>query len=295
MIDDGSWRVLRPGEDITLWPYMKRARARNHVRELEAAFELHSASHKAGFEVVVSEDRRSARILARLETLPPVREWSLIAGDAIHNYRAALDALAWELVHLEGRKPDPKFEKSIYFPICESRTLWSKQVKGPLSTIPPEILDRLETLQPFHYEPAHDGIFVWLHRLDITDKHKASISAVARAVPRESFRAHLVLQDNRRAADVEWTMDWSSDGKPIYDGQELFHVKVGHPIEELTTDVPLPLAMEVEHGSNKSDIAQMFLTVEAQLHATFRTVLDGDFDPLEIGKDPASLRKSYRT
>lgn len=280
------------GEDISLWPYMKRARARNHVRELEAAFEMHSSSHKAGFEVVVSEDRRSAKVFARIDALPPVREWSLIAGDAIHNYRSSLDALAWELAHLDGRNPHPKFEKQVYFPICESRTLWKKQVEGPLSSIPPEILDRLETLQPFHYEPVNHGIFVWLHKLDITDKHKASIAAVARAIPRESFRAHLVLADGVRADDVGWSLDWTSDGAPIYDRQELFRLSVGHPIDEFTTDVPLPLAMEVEHGDRKDDISSMFRTLEKQMHATFRTVLDGEFDPREIGVDADKLRKS---
>jgi hypothetical protein len=52
----------------------------------------------------------------RVTELPP--EWSLILGDALVNFRGALDHLAWELVR-RGKTPNPTQPKNVAFPICD--------------------------------------------------------------------------------------------------------------------------------------------------------------------------------
>jgi hypothetical protein len=262
---------------------MKRARARAHVRELQSAVETHSVSHHAGIDIVIAEDRLSARFVARLSQRPPAEEWSLLVGDAVHNYRVALDALAWELATLDGRNPSPQHAKQVYFPICLTLVEWQRKAKGPLSSVPPQILDRLLQVQPFHKQPAENGIFVWLHNMDATDKHKASITTVARAAPhRSSFQARVLLDDYVSLDDTNFTLDPTSDSGPIRDGQDLFFLRTEHPIREVSTDSPIPLSLQVDMAGHNEDVFHMFDQVEKQLDATLRWVLDGEFDPNEI-------------
>jgi hypothetical protein len=257
---------------------------------LRSAVETHSVSHGAGIDVVISEDRLTARFVARLPQQPPVEEWSLLVGDAVHNYRAALDALAWELATLGGRSPRPEFAKQVYFPICLTEEEWQKKVKGPLSSIPPQILDRLLRVQPFQHQPPEHGIFVWLHTTDITDKHKASITTVARAMPSHAgFLAQVLLENDVDLHQSGFTLDPTDDTGPIRDGQDLYLLRTNHPMREASTDSPIPMSLQVATAKRSEDVFRMFDIVEKQLHATLRLVLDGEFDSSEIGVSSEDL------
>lgn len=114
-------------------------------------------------------------IVVEAGTEPPLDAVALTVGDAVHNLRSALDNLAWTLAHLPG---PPKNPKSIYFPVCEKLSAWDKATKD-LASIPKPILERVKTLQPFTF-PKNEECFLWqLHKLDIADKHRSYLSALA--------------------------------------------------------------------------------------------------------------------
>src|SRR5580765_3459984 len=52
--------------------------------------------------------------VTEFEGLPA--RWSLVAGDALYNFRAALEYLAWHLIRA-GTEPKPKNPKAVQFPI----------------------------------------------------------------------------------------------------------------------------------------------------------------------------------
>lgn len=103
----------------------------------------------------------------------------MLFGDAVHNYRTALDHLAWSLVKLAGLKPGNK----TFFPVEEVEPLDGGQkspiddridAKNPINTY-------VQSVQPFVTDLA-DGYLApiaQLHRLDLADKHRVLlVSAV---------------------------------------------------------------------------------------------------------------------
>jgi len=93
---------------------------------------------------------------------------SILLGDALHNYRSALDHVAWELTTL-GKGATGE---STFFPL----RLHSRKRRERTSTVEvvadSEIVDFIDKLQPFHgaghNEPLHT-----LHALNIHDKHRS--------------------------------------------------------------------------------------------------------------------------
>jgi hypothetical protein len=81
-------------------------------------------------------------------------EWGLIAGDAIHNLRCALDHLAWQLAmrYFNGVEPkDPRVIRNIQFPIVTDKTKWPGHPHGKYVTAAD--LANLEKVQPFYIPP----------------------------------------------------------------------------------------------------------------------------------------------
>lgn len=107
------------------------------------------------------------------------REWALIAGDCLHNLRAALDYLMCEIVKLDGGTPT----RGTHFPLAREQS-------HTLKTSPPihrqDLLDELRVVQP--YNVAHllgdpklqpkDDLLWLMNRLDIIDKHYRPLSVV---------------------------------------------------------------------------------------------------------------------
>jgi hypothetical protein len=69
--------------------------------------------------VVVGEfNRQTSEYVIRGKVTKPTGEIGVIAGDAVHNLRSALDHLAWQLALLNTAKPHPRTQ----FPIARSES-----------------------------------------------------------------------------------------------------------------------------------------------------------------------------
>jgi hypothetical protein len=102
-----------------------------------------------------------------LDECPPIPVTiSLIAGDAIHSLRTALDYLAFALVE---RNPGDLESAHLYFPICKSREAYESESSGKTKGIPQDIKERIDAFKP--YAGGDDRLW-GLHRLDIIDKHR---------------------------------------------------------------------------------------------------------------------------
>ena len=144
----------------------KFAQARRHLARLTDSVSDYLISNPLRIEQ--EEDNASGDLLLRVRyrTLPPDTEWSLMAGDVIHNARSALDHLAWALVVMDGGKPTLRTQ----FPIAESEAKGRKAINGDgLHGVGKETREMVRALQPWH---GGDEKLWRLHRLDIMDKHR---------------------------------------------------------------------------------------------------------------------------
>jgi len=70
-------------------------------------------------------------------------------GDAVYNFRACLNYLAWDLVRV-GTEPNPRHPQKVQFPIVTERDGFNGAVRNCLPGIRREHLAVIERHQPYH-------------------------------------------------------------------------------------------------------------------------------------------------
>ncbi len=99
----------------------------------------------------------------------------LIAGDAIHNLRSALDHLAYRLVCV-GTDSSGPFDH-VYFPTGERPRKFKARVRTIRKCLQPDAVKALTEVQAY---PGGAGDALWnLHQLDIIDKHHLLLTLAA--------------------------------------------------------------------------------------------------------------------
>ena len=119
----------------------------------------------------------------RLRAQPPAR-LGVLVGDAVHNLRAALDHVVYELAsanHGEGDLPAEVAEK-LQFPVVYERTgrggktpgeRFDTSARQKLAGCPRAVFDLIEAEQPYHKGSAYTDHPLWqLGQLDNYDKHR---------------------------------------------------------------------------------------------------------------------------
>lgn len=118
----------------------------------------------------------------------PDHQWSAIIGDCVHNFRAALDYLATQLVLISGGTPS----RHTAFPIMTSRPQTRRGLLGMLHRrgteqatigggLRDDIRQLVDSIQPYQGTPLGQHLRR-LHHLDIIDKHRQLL--LAAMVPR---------------------------------------------------------------------------------------------------------------
>ncbi len=161
--------------------YQRLERARAHLDALEIEVRVFIESEP--FEAVIDHDREQGRYLVRgkLRREPPA-SLGLIAGDAIHNMRAALDNLMWQFAR---RHHEPPANKTLTFPILlirerdGDRQCWELQGARAVRSVSLDVGKVVERFQPFmtqQDDPSRDLLWI-LNRLWNDDKHQGTIAA----------------------------------------------------------------------------------------------------------------------
>jgi hypothetical protein len=103
------------------------------------------------------------------EFQPIPKRIPLLAGDAVHSLRTALDYLAYSLTP----KPPGQVLNLIYFPISKSLKEYEAESARKTKGMPQEIKKRIDAFKP--YGGGND--LLWeLHHLDIVDKHRLLVT-----------------------------------------------------------------------------------------------------------------------
>jgi hypothetical protein len=148
---------------------------------------------------------------------PPPDSLSLIAGDCIHNLRAALDNLAFELALAYIRGPLPSdVEKKSAFPIFtkdiaddpQSRKNFDKMTRG----ISPRAKADIEELQPYKRGDSFRSDRLWqLNELSREDKHRLPHAAVLNNLSTLTY----FVPDNPGFEGVEVLLKFFDNRAPI--------------------------------------------------------------------------------
>lgn len=153
-------------DELLASPLMKLMWAREHERRLRA--EVASYFARAPFEMVghYNPNTGETRFTAE-ERIPIPDTLRLIAGDALHNARSALDHLAWGLVGDVAQRP-----RRVQFPNLHNTTdpaaIQRERERCQLSALPDPVFTALVAAIQ-----GPDGATISaLHNLDIADKHR---------------------------------------------------------------------------------------------------------------------------
>jgi hypothetical protein len=96
-----------------------------------------------------------------------------LAGDVIHNLRAALDHLAQQLALLNTPTLTQEKLRLIEFPIAETFAKYKKSKAGKVEGIHPDAIKAIDTLEPYGDGNGKFSALLWrLHALDNIDKHR---------------------------------------------------------------------------------------------------------------------------
>ena len=169
--------------------WAKANRAKEHINSLHRLVDEFRASEP--YSLTPEPAEKPGRLAYRLRFSKPVPvAVSTTVGDALHNLRAALESLAFEVARRsQGGALTADQEKASTFPICESPEAFDAFFKGKKGLLyDSQARAALRSVQPFvNLEEAHkvgvaldrsfEETFHWseLHRLDTLwniDKHR---------------------------------------------------------------------------------------------------------------------------
>ncbi|SDC03686.1 hypothetical protein SAMN05216418_1455 [Microbacterium enclense] len=159
------------------WAHLKLTRAWWLFSELHGRVDLWNATSAFRAPLRLAANRTTLEFLVPSQIHVPLDEWALLAGDAVHNARSALDALVWGFATANGREPGTPHRVS--FPVTANRTAWRSAAKA-LDSVPAEVLERIEAVQPWNDNLPSDHAS-WLEvatRLDNDDKHRGAMVAM---------------------------------------------------------------------------------------------------------------------
>jgi hypothetical protein len=142
---------------------LKIERAKHHIDNLEGF--LPTLRGMDFHEIRPEVDPETGDKLHRAALTRSIPEQvSLIAGDAVHNLRSALDHLVWQLVEAAGNKPN-----RCQFPIYESAPKRESDLLAQVKGVAPDAVSLILALQP--YQSGNDALWA-VHEIDRMDKHR---------------------------------------------------------------------------------------------------------------------------
>jgi len=199
-------------------------RAKDHLVELKFAIDKWGRSKEDDYRFVIDHQPKGKVIILRHgKIMPDDIEWSIIAGDVVHNLRSALDHMVCQLSILNSN--DITCCTDTYFPICICKSDFRKAHRFVEPLLSPVAFAAIEALQPYNtaklqnLEPSASNLWI-LSQLDIIDKHRILV------VIGKHFRATDVSYRFNGGATVKVPVDGA--WRPLKDGAEVARIDMSH-------------------------------------------------------------------
>jgi hypothetical protein len=245
---------------------VKVERAEQHIRDVEVARQRFFDSKP--YRIESEYNSQTGQTLYKVFDLqPPPVDIGLIAGDAIHNLRSALDHLAYQLILINGGTPD----KQTGFPIWQLSTDYQAQRHRRVKGMAQSAIDAIDVTYP--YKGGNDMLWA-IHYLDIADKHHAllitfvNVSRVSFEIPSNLFFGRGGVKGSVGGFSVP-----SGIGRPLKDGDVVF---IREPDMHYEPDITLDVAFtnpEIVEGHPILVILQEFHDLVDGLILSFRDEL----------------------
>jgi len=133
----------------------------------------------------------------RLRILEPFPErWSVLLGDVLTNFRAAMDHTFWAATVAHSGQPENP--QRVTFPIATKEKSFKYNAKDLQPLVSPAFWDFVEAIQPFHAPRPHAVPLESLRWLSNVDKHRA-----VHVVGRVAFDAGPIIVDGDQYEVVE--------------------------------------------------------------------------------------------
>ena len=153
---------------------VKSAWAKHHAEIVKTDIQRWVDEQSKNFTAVTIgkeyDDQKGCFVFKVTQFNPLPIQWSLVIGDALHNYRAAFDYLAWHLVRA-GSEPKPKNLRNVQFPISANSADFANAIKTRLPGVKPDHLVIVEKHQPYHAQEVLLHPLSVLVELSNHDKH----------------------------------------------------------------------------------------------------------------------------
>lgn len=150
---------------------LKLQRAREHLHHLDTLTAAYFAGRPYAAFREYDDYAPERSVLSGISfTREPSPDLALVFADAIHNLRATLDYIAYELVVSDGRQPTRRTQ----FPIYLSRAAWDADATAiGKGNIPAAPLALIEAMQPYQDGEGGTDAPLWqLHQLSNIEKHR---------------------------------------------------------------------------------------------------------------------------
>ena len=152
---------------------LKVERASHHASALKQTIERWLEDRPYSLSIEDDAETGENACVIHVERVPP-REWSVVAGEAVHNLRSALDHAVYAL---SAPQPDGKPLDGTEFPIFVDKPKFESVKRGgglyKARGLSVEALAVVESVQPFHHgkDPTSHPLWV-LQELSNVDKHR---------------------------------------------------------------------------------------------------------------------------
>lgn len=282
------------GVNFSTWPDLKWARGNTHAKALEANYVEWLASAPVGVKAVLRDDRQGVNFVARVQSAAPTHEWSLLLGDALHNFRSSFDALAWGLAHVS--KKGPSKPQSVKFPICVDEGKWDEAVKAWIGELDPEFQHRLKVMQPFTFEaPGSLFLLKMLHDLDIQDKHKDILTVSAALDSFNLDAGSFEYENDEENAEVMPRVRLYDDVK-LEDGAVLGTLDAGATIKTLGDMILRPtMRVQLAWDGHTFDVGSMLPQIASETRRCLDILMhgldspdedQGEWAPMDVSPSP---------
>jgi hypothetical protein len=207
----------------------KVARANEHLAELDTLGSRWAARISYTLHLEVLNTNVLVAKMFDLANAEPPLQMALVAGDAVHNLRSALDHVIYQFAVAGGASG----ERSEY-PIFEDAGGYERQMGQRLEGIAEDLCERIKATQPFHLRDgdewrkpsgpidplAINAALRLIRRLDNRDKHRLALRGSGRAPARApTFRGVRTAEGTFAARSIT-----------LQDGEELFRVQSLEPL-----------------------------------------------------------------
>ena len=195
-------------------------------------------------QALISPDTGTSSPFSRSRTW---KRWSLIASDAFHNLRCALDHLVYAFAVFESKSNPPPGKTVLSFPICDDPK-WFRGAKKKLEPLSACVREEIEFMQPYNRRHARLPPLLGLLRdFDDSDKHRLLHIAMAQAWQREFKDVdHSVV---RKGEAIEFFYRTAE----VVDGAEIAAIIYPRPSPDMNHKLLTTIVVSIGHRTSPLD------------------------------------------